>query len=84
MLDAWIWYEDKQSGLGDRFLNEVYKRIEAIEQHPERYAERKKRFHETKIKTFPYLIIYRIEKEDEFVIIASIFHTSRNPNLKYK
>ena len=72
LLDAWIWYEEKQLGLGDRFEIELYKRIEEIEQHPERYPQRKNLFHETKIKIFPYLIIYRIEKEEELIVISSI------------
>ena len=83
-MDAWIWYEDKQVGLGDRFENEVYQCIEKIEQHPERYPQRKKPFHETKVKIFPYLVIYRIEKAEQLIIISSIFHTKRKPELKYK
>jgi hypothetical protein len=49
LFDAWIWYEEKQFGLGDRLEIEVNKRIEEIEQLPERYLSRKKLFHETKI-----------------------------------
>jgi hypothetical protein len=37
LLDAWIWYEEKQTDLGDRFEIEVYKQLEEIEQHPKRY-----------------------------------------------
>jgi len=40
-----VWRE-RQEGLGDRFKNEVYERIHEIEQHPERYAERKKSYWE--------------------------------------
>lgn len=39
LLEAWIWYEEKQFGLGDRFENEVYNRIDEIQNDPERYAE---------------------------------------------
>jgi len=46
LLDAWIWYEERQEGLGDGFKNEVYERIHEMEQHPERYAERKKSYWE--------------------------------------
>lgn len=83
LLEAWIWYEEKQAGLGDRFEIEVYKRIKEIEEHAERYPERKQFFRETKIKTFPYLIIYRIDEEAKVILISSIFHTSRNPDSKY-
>ena len=84
LLDAWIWYEERQPGLGDRFKNELYKRIYEIEQNPERYPERKKPYRETRIEIFPYLIIYRISKNESLIIIASIFHASRNPKRKYK
>ncbi len=83
LLDAWVWYEERQSGLGDRLENEIYKRIKQIGQHPERYPGRKQFFRETKIKTFPYLVIYRIDEEEKVILISSIFHTSRNPDTKY-
>lgn len=83
LINAWTWYEDKNPGLGDKFLNEVYKRITQIEANPERYPQRKHSFHETIVKIFPYLIIYRIEKRMKLIIITSIFHTSRNPRKKY-
>jgi len=84
LLDAWIWYEERQPGLGDRFKNELYKRIYKIEQTPERYPERKKPYRETRVEIFPYLIIYRISKKEKLIIISSIFHTSRNQKRKYK
>ena len=83
LLDAWIWYEERQAGLGDRFENEVYKHLKKIEQHPYRYPERKQFFRETKIKIFPYLVIYRIDENEKVILISSIFHTSRNPEVKY-
>jgi plasmid stabilization system protein ParE len=83
MLEAWDWYDDRWTGLGDRFVREVEKRLEQIEKTPDRYAERKKGFRETKVKVFPYLIIYRIHKRKKIVAISSIFHTSRNPKKKY-
>lgn len=52
LLDAWIWYEEKQIGLGDCFEVEVYNSIEEIEQYPERYRERKQFFRSKKLKLF--------------------------------
>lgn len=83
LLEAWDWYDDRWNGLGDRFMREVEKKVQQIEKPPERYAERQKGFRETKIKVFPYLIIYRIQKRKKIVAISSIFHTSRNPKKKY-
>jgi len=83
LLDAWMWYEDKQEGLGDRFKNEIVKKIKQIVLTPERYPERKKSFREAKIEVFPYLLIYKIAKRKKMIAIVSIFHTNRNPGKKY-
>ena len=84
LLESWIWYEDRQPGLGDRFKDEVYKAIHLVEQNPERYPVRKKPYREKNIDTFPYLIIYAIDQEAMSIIILSIFHAKRNPQKKYK
>lgn len=84
LLESWIWYEDKQAGLGDRFKDEVYKAIQQIEQNPERYPARKKPYHEKLVDVFPYFVIYRVDKEENSIIITSIFHAKRHPRRKYK
>ena len=82
LLEAWEWYEDKQSGLGDRFKQYVYNCISIIEQHPERYPERRKNYREAIVKIFPYLIIYRVHKKRKVIAIVSVFHTRRSPRKK--
>jgi mRNA-degrading endonuclease RelE of RelBE toxin-antitoxin system len=83
LLEAWDWYDDRWSGLGGRFMREIEKTLLQIEKTPDRYPERRKGFRETKIKVFPYLIIYRVQKRKKIVAISSIFHTRRNPKKKY-
>lgn len=82
--ESWNWYEERQQGLGDRFVKEVIYRITEIEQHPERYPSRFKSYKETLIDTFPYLIIYRVNKSKKLIRIVSVFHTSLSPRKKYK
>lgn len=84
LLEAWEWYEDKQEGLGDRFRNQVNQKIKQVIQTPERYPEKKRSFREAKIDVFPYLLIYKIASRKKVVTIISVFHTSRNPNKKYR
>ena len=62
ITEAWNWYEDRQPGIGDRFLRDVRVRIEKIEQSPERYPTRFRSYKETPVPVFPFLIIYRINK----------------------
>lgn len=81
ILDAWEWYEDKQQGLGDRFKDEVYKKIKLIQSNPF-YYPLKGKYREVKIDVFPYLIIFNFNEKDNLLLIVSVFHTSRHPDRK--
>lgn len=83
ITQAWSWYEERQQGLGDRFVKEIIARIHKIEQSPDRYPTRHRYYKETPVSVFPFLIIYRINKRKRTVRIVSIFHTSLNPRKKY-
>ncbi len=52
LLESWIWYEDRQVGLGDRLKAEVYKAIQQIEQNPEGYPVRRKPFTKNSLTSF--------------------------------
>jgi hypothetical protein len=55
--EACAWYEDKQKGLGERFLKAVGLKIEEIVLHPEVYGSKgNKKFREAAVIFFPYLL----------------------------
>ena len=81
---AALWYEEKSDGLGSRFIDVIKKKLEIIQEHPERSAKRKGNFRESIVKTFPYVIVYSFYKREGIVVVNSIFHTSRSPKKKYK
>ena len=81
---SWQWYEDRQPGLGDRFLNAVIDRIRTIEQNPDRYPTRYKAYKETMLEDFPFLVIYRVSNKQKVIRIVPVFHTSKSPKRKYK
>jgi plasmid stabilization system protein ParE len=83
IAESWNWYEDRQLGLGDRFLNEIAEHIRKIEQTPIKFPIRFKSYRETPVPVFPFLIIYRINEKKKIIRIVSVFHTSRNPTKKY-
>jgi mRNA-degrading endonuclease RelE of RelBE toxin-antitoxin system len=83
--EGYSWYEDKQEGLGQRFLMEVRNKVRTIESNPEIFGNRtNKKFREAKLDHFPYSIIYRLDKEDQTVYITSIHHNKKHPRSKYK
>ncbi len=81
---AWEWYEDRQQGLGDRFVKEVTNSISKIEKTPLRYPFRYKSYKEAVVSVFPFIIIYRISKPKKIIRIVSVFHTSLNPKKKFR
>ncbi|CAN5333895.1 hypothetical protein BH09BAC2_BH09BAC2_07910 [soil metagenome] len=84
ITQAWLWYEDRQQNLGNRFVKEVINRIRLIELYPERFPTRFKSYKEAPVLLFPFLIIYRVNRKMKSVRIVSIFHTSLNPKKKLK
>ena len=82
ILEAWEYYEDQQEGLGDRFKNEVRNKISLILSNPLHYPLKGK-YHEAQTDDFPFVIVYKIDKRNDRILILSVFHTSRHPKRKY-
>ncbi len=82
--ESFLWYERKAKGLGYRFEKAIDEKIDGIRNHPDRFPKRKGSYRETLVDDFPYVIIYRVNKETEKIFISSLFHTSRNPKKKYR
>ena len=84
LSDAFDWYNEKQSGLGNRFFNEVSSSLKRISDNPFKFAvksENELRF--APLTIFPYLICYWIDEKLKTNFVISIFHTSQNPD-KFK
>jgi hypothetical protein len=79
---AFLYYEDQQAGLGNKFEASLYKILFYIENYPLHFKIIHKKFRQTLIPKFPYVIVYRIVRRTIFV--QSMFHTSRSPKKKYK
>lgn len=80
--DALNWYALQQYNLPEKFALDVAYSINRILQNPESYQQYKKGYHQALMDTFPYFIIYTVDKKAELVAIVSIFHTSRHPRKK--
>jgi plasmid stabilization system protein ParE len=83
-LEAYDYYEERLLGLGDRFVNCIESKVESIVKNPYAYSIRRKNLHEYWVKEFPFLIVYQILEKENLIVIASVFHTSRNPKKKYR
>ena len=61
VLEAFDYYEDKQEGLGARFLDYWETHIDIIKQDPLLFQKKYKDFRQALIKPYPYHIIYEVE-----------------------
>jgi plasmid stabilization system protein ParE len=74
---AALWYEERQPGLGDAFLDEFERALRRIVAEPERWRKirgdnRKLNFHR-----FPYAIIYNVRPDALY--IKAVMHQHRRP-----
>jgi plasmid stabilization system protein ParE len=81
---AFIWYETKQSGLGDRFFESLNESILYLHRNPLIYQEIYKGARRCVIKKFPYGIYYKIIPDNNEIQILGIVHFSRDPETVLK
>jgi len=83
-IEAYLWYELKQKGLGDRFMSCVEKKLEQIIEHPQYFGKRNGNYREAKVESFPYMIVYEFFSTKRLIHIAAIYHGKRKPQRKYR
>jgi plasmid stabilization system protein ParE len=74
---AALWYEERQAGLGDAFLDQFEQALRRIVAQPQRWRvfrgdNRKLNFHR-----FPYAIVYSMQADTLF--IKAVMHLHRRP-----
>jgi len=82
LKDSYGWYEEKQAGLGERFLNIIESSVLSISKHPEAFSIRVNRFREYVVPKFPYVIVYELDHKNGLIYILHIFNTYLNPKKK--
>ncbi|QBO59656.1 type II toxin-antitoxin system RelE/ParE family toxin [Chryseobacterium salivictor] len=82
IIDAYLYYESKKFGLGEKFLKELDQYFERICESPKHFEGKYKSYREAYIRKFPYLIIFEIEEQK--VVVYSVFNTPQNPEKKPK
>lgn len=82
IIEAYLYYEAKRTGLGEEFLEHLDIYFDRITVNPKHFPQRRKPYREAFIKRFPFLLIYEIIKEK--VVVYSVFNTWQNPGKKKK
>lgn len=80
IADAMSWYASKVENLDKRFLKAVEETLYRIQRNPFAFKSVYKKFRQSAVKRFPYVILY--EPEQKNVVIYSVFNTWQHPKKK--
>ena len=78
ILEAFSWYEERQSGLGRRFIGELDLAFTRIQSDPLSNQEDLPAIHRSVLRAFPYLVFYTLT--DEHIEILAVIHASQDPS----
>jgi plasmid stabilization system protein ParE len=77
LAEAYAWYEQRRTGLGEDFLAAVDVCIQRICRHPTMYATVHAPFQRGLVRRFPYSVFF--EHADGEVTVYCVFHASQDP-----
>lgn len=76
--EAYLFYEERVEGLGEKFLVEVEKTIHSLASNPQynTFCDTTRSIRDVALKRFPYVIIYEVFQDR--IVVLSIHHTKKN------
>lgn len=77
---AFLWYERRSRGLGDRFADSLKASLDQLTRNPNLQVQ-KKDFRYVLLEKFPYRVVFVIEGTT--VYVYQIRHTSRMPSKRF-
>ena len=81
IVQAVDWYNEKNTGLGDKFFKNVKKQTAKLSSAALLFAVKYNDVRCMQIKKFPYLVHYRVNEQTKTVKVEALFHTSRDPKI---
>ncbi len=85
-LEAFLYYQDRKNGLGERFLQSIQDAYTKLEANPQFYSilktDKKKIFRDIKVSDFPFVIIFEIIVND--VIVYAVHSTYKKQPAKFR
>lgn len=74
---ATAFYNEKQPGLAQRFLDDIEDALQRIQRHPQAYRLVEGDIRKCRAAHFPYGIIYRVRSD--LIEIIAVMHLRRSP-----
>jgi plasmid stabilization system protein ParE len=76
LLEAFVWYENEQPGLGERFLQAAEQCMQSAAERPTSYKLVKRGTRVAEVPHFPHRL-YFVPKDDLIIVVACL-HASRS------
>jgi toxin ParE1/3/4 len=71
LLEAARWYAERSVWAANEFVDEVEEALEQIQEYPERWPLLGRGIRKYLLKRFPYLVIYRADRDRIYVVAIS-------------
>ena len=72
-----LWYEERQAGLGEVFLDQFERTLRRIVAEPERWRKYRGENRKLNFRRFPYAIVYSVHAD--VLYIKAVMHLHRRP-----
>ena len=82
--DSFLWYQKGSELVARKFRTQLENKFSELLLYPNRYAEKKSPFREVVLNKFPFSIVYEYLPKKNIVLIKSVFHFKRNPQMKHR
>jgi len=79
---AMDWYENKQTGLGTRYVLAVKACIKLIIKNPFSFVSIYKSIRKANTKKFPYSLYYRVNDAEKLVTVFAVIHGFRSEEIR--
>jgi len=74
---AAVWYEERQPGLGDAFIDQFERTLRRIVAEPDRWRKIRGDNRKLNFRRFPYAIVYSVGADA--IYIKAVMHLHRRP-----
>jgi plasmid stabilization system protein ParE len=77
LIAAAVFYESRETDLGQEFLQELSQGFRRIREHPFSYSIHFDEYRRYLMDRFPYSVVYRIE--NQLLLVFAVAHLRRRP-----
>ena len=78
ILDGYLWYENREEGLGSRFIEELESAFGRVVANPMSYQEAESGVRRSVTHVFPYLVFFSFD--DDAVYVLTVIPASQDPD----